>query len=68
VLKIGPNQARSFTLHHFDRDRFVYYPYDETPELPVAATFAIGPDQKGGRLTLDDLNDNGQGELVRVVR
>jgi CubicO group peptidase (beta-lactamase class C family) len=68
VLKIGPNQARSFRLHHFDRDRFVYYPYDETPELPVAATFAIGPDRKGGRLTLDDLNDNGQGELVRVVR
>jgi len=67
VLRLGPNGERSFTLRHFDRDLFVYYPYDETPEQPVAATFAIGPDQKASRLTLADLNDNGQGELARTA-
>ena len=44
----------------------VYYPYDEMPDLPVAATFAIGADGKAARLVLDDLNDNGQGVLVRT--
>ena len=66
VLAIGPEGARSFTLTHFDRDLFVYCPYDETPDLPVAATFAIGPDQRATHLTLDDLNDHGQGVLARV--
>jgi Domain of unknown function (DUF3471) len=66
VLKLGPQGARSFELKHFDRDLFVYYPYDETPDQPVAATFMIGPDNKAGHLTLDDLNDHGQGELART--
>jgi hypothetical protein len=25
---------------------FVYHPYEETPQLPVAATFAIGSDNR----------------------
>jgi len=66
VLKLGPHGARSFTLAHFDRDLFIYYPYTETPDLPVAATFTIGPQRTAVRLTLADLNDNGQGELARV--
>jgi len=66
VLAVGPDGARSFTLTHFDRDVFAYRPYDETPDLPVAATFAIGPDQRATHLTLDDLNDHGQGVLARV--
>ena len=66
VLKLGPEGRRSFNLEHFDRDVFVYHPYDETPDLPVAATFMIGPDKKAGQLTLDDLNDNGQGVLARA--
>jgi hypothetical protein len=66
TLKLGPNGARSFTLAHFDRDHFIYYPYAETPDLAVAATFAIGPERKALHLTLDDLNDNGQGELART--
>ena len=40
------------------------HPYDETPHLPVAATFSIGPDNRAALLTLDDLNDNGQGRLA----
>jgi CubicO group peptidase (beta-lactamase class C family) len=65
MLRLGPTGERSFRLKHFDRDLFVYYPYDETPDLPAAATFAIGAKNKAVHLTLADLNDSGQGELVR---
>jgi hypothetical protein len=67
VLKLGPAGARSWKLRHFDRDLFVYYPFDETPEQPAAASFAIGPDRRAHQLTLDDLNDNGQGALARIA-
>jgi hypothetical protein len=66
TLKLGPANERSFSPRHFDGHVFVYHPYDETPQLPVAATFEIGPDHQATRLTLDDLNDNGQGVLVRA--
>lgn len=66
TLELGPAHEKSFTLRHFDGHVFVYHPYDETPGLPVAATFAIGSDNRATRLTLDDLNDNGQGVLTRT--
>jgi CubicO group peptidase (beta-lactamase class C family) len=66
TLKLGPGGARSFALSHLDRDLFVYHPYDEAPDWPVAATFLIGPGRKAVTLTLSDLNDNGQGELART--
>jgi hypothetical protein len=66
TLKLGPDGARSFTLAHFDRDLFIYRPYDEMPDLAVAATFAIGPGKKALHLTLHDLNESGQGELART--
>jgi len=62
----GPANEKSFTLRHFDGHVFVYHPYEETPQLPVAATFAIGSDSRATWLTLDDLNDNGQGRLARA--
>ena len=67
VLKLGPNGERSFRLTHFDRDLFVYYPYDETPDLPVVAAFTIDSSRKAAGLTLEDLNDNGQGVLFRTA-
>ena len=66
TLELGPANQKSFTLRHFDGHVFVYHPYDETPRLPVAATFEIGADHQATRLTLDDLNENGQGVLVRT--
>ena len=65
TLKLGPANEKSFTLRHFDGHVLVYHPYEETPQLPVAATFEIGSDNRATRLTLDDLNDNGQGVLAR---
>lgn len=66
ALKLGPNGAHSRKLKHFDRDLFVYFPAEEMPELPVAVTFQIGPDQKASQVTIEDLNDDGQGVLARV--
>jgi CubicO group peptidase (beta-lactamase class C family) len=66
VLKLGPNGAKSRPLTHFDRDRFIYYPTPEMPEMPFAVTFQIGPDQKAREVTIEDLNDDGQGVLARV--
>jgi hypothetical protein len=31
-----------------------------------AVTFQIGPDQKAREVTIEDLNDDGQGVLARV--
>ena len=65
TLELGPANERSFALQHFDGSVFTYRPYPETPQMPVAATFTIGVDERATKLTLDDLNDNGQGDLVR---
>ena len=66
VLKLGPDGAKSAPLTHFDRDLFIYYPTAEMPDMPFAVTFAIGPDQNASQVTIDDLNDDGQGVLARV--
>jgi CubicO group peptidase (beta-lactamase class C family) len=66
VLKLGPNGSFSKKLEHFDRDLFIYYPTAEMPEMPFAVTFQIGPDQKASEVTIEDLNDDGQGVLARV--
>jgi hypothetical protein len=68
TLKLGPANDRSFMLRHFNGNVFVYHPYAETPQLPVTATFVISDHERAARLTLDDLNDNGQGELLRTPR
>lgn len=66
ILQEGLNK-KTFSLKHFDRDLFIYYPYAEIPDYPSAVTFTIGPDQKAGQVVIDDLNSNGQGILTRVV-
>ena len=48
------------------RDLFTYSPMAETPDIPFAVTFEIGPDRKASQVTIEDLNDNGQGVLARV--
>jgi len=66
TLKLGPRGAKSYPLTHFDRDLFVYFPDAETPDVPSAVTFQIGPDRKASQVTIGNLNDNGQGVLARV--
>ena len=66
ILKLGLDGAHAKKLKHFDRDLFVYFPDAEMPDMPSAVTFQIGPDQKASQVTIEDLNDDGQGVLARV--
>ena len=66
TLALGPANEKLFALRHFDGHVFVYRPYDETPQLPVTATFEVSSANRSTGLTLDDLNDDGQGKLARV--
>lgn len=66
ILKLGPGGVKSFPLTFFDRDLFTYSPMAETPDIPFAVTVEIGPDRKASQVTIEDLNDNGQGVLARV--
>lgn len=65
--RLGPDAAKVLPLEHFDRDIFIYYPFDELPDMPVAVTFTVGPDQLADRVTFDDLNEEGLGALTRVA-
>ena len=38
----------------------------ELEHMPYSVTFGIGPDQKASQVTIEDLNDDGQGVLGRV--
>ncbi|PBB84016.1 MULTISPECIES: serine hydrolase [unclassified Mesorhizobium] len=66
LLKLGPSGARSYSLAHFDGDRFVTFPDAETPDRPAGVSFAIGPDGKATAMTVDFLDDNHLGTLQRV--
>jgi hypothetical protein len=65
VLKLGPDRAMSFPLEHFDRDLFVYYPSDETPDAPSPISFRIGPDGKAAAIEIEELGEVGHGVLDR---
>jgi len=66
TLEVGPDRKRSYALRHFDRDLFLYFPDLETPDLPYALSFAIGPDGRATRMTAGSLNAVGLGVLERV--
>jgi hypothetical protein len=65
-LKLGPGGEKSFPLKHFNRDLFIYFPEAESPNMPYAVTFEIGPDKKASQVNIEDLNDDGQGVLTRA--
>lgn len=62
---MGPAKT-PYPLKHFDHDLFLYAPFAETPDWLVSVAFTIGPDQKASHVTIDSLNDDGQGVLARV--
>ena len=65
TITVGPSGARSYALHHFDRDLFLYYPDAETPDKPSAAHFAIGPNACASAVQLESLDELGLGTLKR---
>ncbi|RCW87892.1 serine hydrolase [Phyllobacterium bourgognense] len=65
-IRLGPEGKAVFPLSHFDRDLYTYRPSAEMPNMPVAITFEIGPDQKASQVKIDDLNELGLGVLTRI--
>ncbi len=65
VLHLGP-AGRRYPLRHFNRDTFLYAASPETPGWLSAISFAIGPDGKARQATIDDLNADGLGVLMRA--
>jgi CubicO group peptidase (beta-lactamase class C family) len=65
-LVLGPSGDRRFPLTHFNRDLFVYSPFQETPQARMGVTFLIGADSKASAVTIEDLNEYGLGTLERV--
>jgi CubicO group peptidase (beta-lactamase class C family) len=65
TLVVGPGGARSYALHHFDRDLFLYYPDSEAPDKPSAARFAIGPDGRAAAVQIESLDELRLGTLKR---
>jgi Domain of unknown function (DUF3471) len=66
-VKLGPGGKKTLPLEHFGRDLFTYRPWDETPDAPFAVTFQIGRDKRASQVTIEDLNEFGQGTLMRVA-
>lgn len=64
VLRLGP-AGRRYSLRHFNRDLFLYAPNAETPGWLSSVAFAIGPDGKATKVTIEDMNADGLGELTR---
>ncbi|WP_298962073.1 serine hydrolase [uncultured Methylobacterium sp.] len=65
TLTLGPDGARTYPLRHFDRDLFLSYPDAETPDLPSAVRFAVGPAGRAETVTLEPLDASGLGTLAR---
>ncbi len=60
----GPNKM-TFTLKHFDRDTFTYVPPGENSNGDAGVTFTIGPKGKALSVTVENLNEQGQGVFAR---
>jgi len=64
IITLGPKKA-SFRLRHWDRDTFTYQPPGENTSGLSAVTFWIGPDRKGNRVVVENLDLHGQGTFTR---
>jgi len=64
-VALGPTGATVFPLKHYDGNLFLIYPSAETPTVPSAVRFAVGPDGRMRDLVLDEFNGDGQGRMVK---
>jgi len=67
TLSLGPKGEYAYPLQHFDRDLFLAFPTPEMPDVPSAVRFAIDPQGKAETVTIELLDDNHLGTLVRVA-
>lgn len=66
TLALGPDGVKRFPLTHFDRDLFTYFPDTEMPDKPSAVRFAIAADGRADSITIENLDANALGTLVRA--
>lgn len=65
VMQQGPAK-RTFSLTHYDRDRFFYETTGENAVGLSGVTFTIGADGKATSVVIENLNAFNQGILTRV--
>jgi CubicO group peptidase (beta-lactamase class C family) len=65
LLQMGPKKT-TFHLRHWDRDVFLYQPEGEMAGGLSAITFSVGPERRGLRVVIENLDLHGQGAFVRT--
>ena len=65
TLGLGP-ALRPYALTHFDRDVFTYQPPGENAYGPSAVTFLVGAGGQAERVTIENLDQQGQGTFTRI--
>jgi hypothetical protein len=64
ILGLGP-ALRPYALTHYDRDVFTYQPTGENAFGPSAVTFLVGADGRAHQVTIENLDQQGQGAFAR---
>jgi len=64
-LRLGPKKS-SFPLRHWHRDVFIYRPAGEMAGGLSGVTFLVGPDRRGMKVVVENLDIHGQGTFPRV--
>lgn len=67
AVRLGPDGSWQKPLTHFNRDVFVYYPEDETPDVPYGVSFEIGPAGEAAAVAFGNLGDAGFGRFPRAA-
>ena len=67
VFSRGPNKLTS-RLTHYNRDVFTYQPESENAPAKSGLVFTLGLDGKATAVSVEDLNESGQGEFKRVLQ
>lgn len=65
VLRSGP-KLNEFKLRHWDRDLFTYEPTGESAAGTAGVMFTIGPEGEAERVSVENLNLDGQGVFEKV--
>ncbi|MEZ4625577.1 MAG: serine hydrolase [Thermomicrobiales bacterium] len=66
VLELGPDRT-SYPMTHYSGDIFRFTPPGENGGPPSLVTFTIGPNALANRVTIDYLDREGQGTLLRTL-
>lgn len=66
TLRLGPKMQPN-ALRHWNRDVFLYQPAGEMAAGLSSVTFTIGPDLRARSVTIENLDETGQGTFTRMA-